>query len=100
MQVSSANFFIFLVPIKRRYRCPADTLATNRSESIALIGDLTLVGDLRLARFDAPQQQRKESIDPHGQLRIVPLVSVCRMMEAGHGVEDRRGGSLGVGRVK
>src|SRR5438874_12546002 len=53
--------------------------------------------ELALARrFQAPEQQRQQRVDPRGLGRIVPLVGMGGMVIARGGVEYRTRGHLGV----
>src|SRR2546429_9730354 len=40
-------------------------------------------------RFQAPEQQRQQRVDPRGQRRIAPFLGMRGMMEADSGVENR-----------
>src|SRR5215216_5397318 len=60
----------------------------------------TIAGNAELAlarRFEAPEQQRQQCVDPRGKLRILPFVGMGGMMVAGGGVEHRARRGLGVG---
>src|SRR5947209_5576853 len=50
-----------------------------------------------LRRFQSPEHQRQQRVDPGRRIRIVPFVGMGRMMEAAGGVENGAGGNLGVG---